>query len=467
MRKLPDRPRGVIRLTLVAALLLCMAGGTFYVWRKSIGAAANRFASAVTVPVEQKEFIASVNESGEVESSSNVEIRCKVKSQGREGATILKVITEGTVVEAGDFLCQLDDSLLKDQLIEQKIQVARDDAAEIQAKSDLATARGMLLEFENGIADQEVAILEAQLALAEEGKKRAADYLTHSQTLNRKGFITSTQLEADEFAVEKANQDERLARQKLSVYKEYTQGRMKEEFLQEIKKQEANVSAAEYTLKLSKQRELEIIEQIANCEITAPSAGTLIYANETDRRGDASFVIEEGAMLRDGQMMFYLPDTSKMQVRATVNDSKINRVNVGQKVLVRLDSDPEDAIDGEVRSVASYPLPRRWFQAPIEYEVIVKILNPSQSVRSGLRAKVEILTERIELARQAPISSIIPHENTRYVLVKGPSGVTAKTVKTGSNNDRFVIIEDGLDEGDEVLIDPESYRDSVEFPTSS
>jgi len=458
--------RGFIRATLLVSGLLCAGGGGIYVWQQSLGAASDRFAGAVTVQVVESEFISSVNESGEIESSSNIEIKCRVKSQGREGTTILSVVPEGTVVKSGDFLCQLDDSLLRNQQVEQQIQVARDQAAVIQSQSDLATARGMLNEFEKGVAAQELAALKAELALAEEGAKRASEYLTHSQTLNRKGFITRTQLEADEFAVEKARQALDLAILKLDVYEKYTHQRTIEGFKLEIAKQEANLDAANYTLKLSQQRESEFEQQVDNCRITAPSTGTVIYANEVDRRGDASFVIEEGSNLRDGQPIFYLPDTSRMQVRATVNESKIGSVDPGQDVKISLDSAPGKVFEGKVRTVAAYPLPRRWFDAPIEYEVIVALVNPGTDVRTGLRAKIEILTQIIPSVRQAPISAVIPHAEERFVFVRKKGTIEARAIQTGSNNDRFVIIESGVEAGEEVLIDPESYRDQVEFPVA-
>ena len=70
---------------------------------------ANIGADAITFTAFKGKFISSVNEVGDIESSSNIEIRCRVKSRGREGVAILDLVSEGTKVEKGDFLCQLDD----------------------------------------------------------------------------------------------------------------------------------------------------------------------------------------------------------------------------------------------------------------------------------------------------------------------------------------------------------------------
>ncbi len=239
------------------------------------------------------------------------------------------------------------------------------------------------------------------------------------------------------------------------------------EFEAEIKKQNAQVKASQYTLELSKAKQAEITEQIAACRIVAPADGMVVYANDSDRRGESSIVIEEGAVIRDGQAMFRLPDPTRMQVTTTVNDSKINQVEQGQAALIRVDTDPEQPIAGEVRKVSTFPRPRRWYQAPIEYEVFVDITEPSELIRSGLRGKVEIFVERIADVIQAPVSSLVRHEGRFFVLVKSDDQIEPRAVEIGSNNDKFVIIEDGLSEDEQVLVDADNYVDDVEFPSAS
>ncbi|MEZ6097047.1 MAG: HlyD family efflux transporter periplasmic adaptor subunit [Pirellulaceae bacterium] len=452
----------VIAMAVVAVLAIAGVWG-LNVLRKQD----NPLANALTAPVVNDSFLLSVVESGDVESSSNVEIRCQVKSQGRAGSVILEVIPEGSEVKQGDFLCQLDDSLFRDQLVEQRIQVAKDRAAMIQAESDLATSKQILVEYENGVCEQELAALQAEVATANESLRRARDTEAYSRTLNRKGFVTKTQLDADQYAVEKAKLDLDLAIQKLEVYERFTRERTLAEYKAEIEKQGANLEAAQFTLELSQNRTREIESQIEACRILAPNDGQLVYANEVDRRGDASFVIEEGATLRDGQPIFFLPDPNRMQVRAAVNDSKINMVEAGQQVTIRLDSQPEIPIRGEVARVAPYPLPRRWFQAPIEYEVVVTVLEQSEIVRPGLRAKVEILVQELESATQVPVASIFESEEGKFVFVKTDQGLEPRRVETDSNNEQNVIVSSGVESGEEVLVDPESYREFVELPTAS
>ena len=265
--------------------------------------------------------------------------------------------------------------------------------------------------------------MNAAINIAKENQKRAADSLQHSLILNRKGYLTNTRKDADEFAAATAKEELQLAEEDLRIYREFSRDRIVAELNSEIKQQSAQLEASQYRLDLSKQREAEYLRQVESCRITAPQAGTVVYANDSDRR-DSSIVIEEGASIRDGQEIFYLPDPSKMQVNAKVNDSKINKVKVGQRVEVRVDTSPETPVAGVVRRVSSFPLPRRYYQAPIEYEVFVDITETSPLIRGGLRGKVEIFVERQENVVMAPAS---------YSRVKKPTSSLSKRRQVRSN----------------------------------
>jgi RND family efflux transporter MFP subunit len=451
------RLRGFVKTSLIVVLLLGLLLG--------IGAVANRGRSQagvslnaeLTAEVARSEFISSVVESGDVDSSKNVEIRCKVKTQGRAGTAILDLVPEGSIVKQGDFLAQLDDSLLVDQLTEQKITAASDKAAVIQAQSDLDTAVRVLDEYKNGTYEQERATLEAEKALAEETLRRAGDYRSYSENLNRKGYITNTQLDADRFAVVKAEKDLQLATQKLAMFEKYTRDRMISQHSAEIEKQRANLEAARFKLELSQFRLTELQQQVDSCRLTAPMDGLVVYANELDRGGDAALVIEEGVLVRDGQAIIRMPDPSHLQVTANVSESKVSLIQAGQPAVIRLDTDRDVSVAGQVRQVSTFPLPRRWFQAPVEYQVFIDITESHPAVRPGLRAKAEVIIERLDDAVQSPVSALVREEDKFYVLVAHPDSIEVRSVTVGPANVKNIVIRSGLQPGEKVVLDPESY----------
>jgi len=60
----------------------------------------------------------------------------------------------------------------------------------------------------------------------------------------------------------------------------------------------------------------------------------------------------------------------------------------------------------------------------------------------------------------------VNRKDTYFVIVKTPAGtIEPKSVSIGSNNDKFAVITMGLSAGEEILVDADTYRDAIEFPT--
>lgn len=451
--------RGIIKATLAVGLLVggSLVAGTFF-FGGSRGETTSP-AGMLTFEVIRGEFVSSITESGDVESSINEEIRCRVRERG--GTAIVKIVPEGTMVKKDDFLIQLDDSSLQDELVEQKIRVATDTASVIQAQSDLDTAMQTLEEFESGVYGQELSTYQAEQAFAQENLRRAKDYQRYSENLALKGYVTKAQLEADRFAVVKAQKELDLAESKLTVFEKHTRERMLKELNAEIEKQKANLEAAQFTKELSMLRLDYYQKQVNSCKILAPSDGQVVYANEIER-GDNAIIIEEGVNVREGQLLIRLPDPTKMQVTTKVNDSKINSVAKGQSAIIRLDTAPETPIRGIVSKVAAFPEPRRWSQAPIEYEVFVEVSEKHEMVRPGLRAKVEIFVEKISNVLQAPVSAVINQNDSYYVLVQNDNDLELRPIDIGPNNESVVVVKGGLNPGERVLLDPERFQDELD-----
>ena len=453
-----SKSKGFAKTALLVALVASVGIFSAYTWMDR-GEATSVEDNELTFAAFESSFVSSIIESGDVASSSNVEIRCRVRERG--GVAILEIVQEGTLVSEGDFLVQLEDSTFRDEVVERKIQVAQDRASVIQAESNLNAARRSLLEFENGQFAQELATYEAEFALAEEMLRRAREYKQYSENLARKGYVTKAQLEADRFAVVRSEKELELAKSKLSVFREFSQQTLEAQLKATIAQEEANLEASQFTLELSKQRLKHFEDQVAACRITAPSAGQVVYANEIDGRGESGIVIEEGVTVREGQAIIRLPDPDNMQVTTKVNDSKINSVHDGQEAIIRLDTAPEVPIKGIVRRVADFPLPRRWSQAPIEYEVYVDVVEKNDLVRPGLRAKVEVFVENHASVVQIPVSALLERGSDYYVVVKGDEGSRElRQVKLGPNNESMVVIQSGIQVDEHVLVDPDGFRDA-------
>ena len=417
-------------------------------------------------PVVRQSFEYFVTERGDVESAGNVEIRCKVKSNGTPGVAILHIHPEGEFVKQGDTLVQFDDSLFRQQLIEQEIITAQAESLVMQAKSDLRTAEIALEEYVEGAFEQANTLIESEVFVAQENVRRGEQYLRFSRTLAAKGYVTEIQLEADRFAVEKARNDLRTAETKLNVHREFTYKKMVAQLEAAVEKLKANVKAAESTLALSVQKKNEIQEQIGHCHVVAPQDGQVVYASVTEDREEEAIVIEEGAIIRQGQAVILLPDPSQMRVGVKVSETKIGLVKRDSPAQIYFDTDPQRAYRGVVRQIGGFPLPKRRSYYPNEYRAVVEILDPSAAIRPGLRAKVRILVDSYDDALQIPIDAVFTHADKHFCIRRqGDADWQARQLRLGPNNEEFVIIENGLREGEMVAMNPDDYRDIVPLST--
>ncbi|MEC9095488.1 MAG: efflux RND transporter periplasmic adaptor subunit [Planctomycetota bacterium] len=405
---------------------------------------------AMTHIVARSDFEAFVTETGDVASASNREVRCEVQALGTPGTLIIEIVDEGTYVEEGDFIVEFDSSALENDETAQKIVVANNNANLIQAQSQLENAERTLKEFEKGLYQQELTLIESEVFVAQESVQRSLAKLDHSQRLAASGFLSSVQLNADRFQWEKAKRDLKAAELKLTVYREFTKEKLIGEYTAAIKQKQAQVDAAQSTLDLATSRLVDIQEQIKNCKILAPASGQVVYADDERR----NVIIEEGAVIRDNQVVVRLPDIQNMEVAVRINESHINRVVPGQIARIELDADPDNPLEGEVNEVAAYPFPLRWHGAPLEYDTKVTIKDPPTTLRPGLRAKVKIYFESEADVIQVPLAAVIQHEQLYFCLVKDGQDWAPRPVTIGPNNNTHVIVSAGLNEGEMVTLTP-------------
>lgn len=415
--------------------------------------------------VERGEFIHEVIDRGTVESSSNVEVRCEVRSKGSGGITILEIIPEGTYVQPGDVIARLDSSALEEQRVQQLIVCNSSEAAEIQARNAYETALIAKQEYEQGTYIEQLQALEAARVVAEENLRRARDYYEFSKRLAEKGYITRIQLETDEFSVRKAELDLQTAETKLHVLKQFTRRKELIRLESEIKTAEAKLRSAEATHKLDMEELARLESQIEKCTIRAPEAGQVVYANEQGYRGSREVIIEEGTQVFERQVIVRLPDPKRMQVKATISEGSISLIAAGMPVRIRLDAFPDVELTGVVEKVNDYPEPAPWYASSVkEYQTIVRIHEPPPAMRAGLTAEVRILVEHLASVIRVPVQAVLEHGGKHYCVGGRPSDWQLLPVRLGPSNDKFVVIEAGLEAGQQIALNAAALREELDLP---
>jgi HlyD family secretion protein len=412
-----------------------------------------------------------VIEQGEVESGTNVELRCEVRSRGGGGGgdrgggggggiTIIEVIAEGTMVEPGDVLVRLDSSMLEQELITQQIRCTEQESLKVQAENTLSAAEIALKEYLEGtyVAEEKTIISEA--FVAEQALRTAQGQLESAQRLFERGIITALQVEATKYSVDDSRNKVEVAQTKLQNLRTHTRDKMVKQFESDIATAKARLSAAETSLSLEQTKLAEIEDQIAKCTIIAPAPGQVVYANQYDSwRGSSGneFVVAEGATVRERQVIIRLPNAADMRVKATVNEARVTLVRPGLPVTIRVDALKDEVIHGEVTKVNQYAEAGGWSTGSVKkYATFIKILNPPAELRSGMNAEARIHVDRRQDALQVPVQALAEHKGHFFCLVQNGNRYETREVELASTNDKVAVIDSGLVEGDRVVLDPRS-----------
>lgn len=432
---------------------LIVAGGVFlYLYGPNTGLGQTSEQSGIlTYTASLNDILVTVTEDGNVESASNVDVKCEVAG----GATILSIVEDGKIVEEGEELVTLDTANIEDQLNSQNIVFEKALATKIQSQEDHEAAEIGVKEYEEGTFVEELKNAEAEIRIAEENLRTAKNVFQYTKKMVRKGFATSLQREADQFAVERAKLDVEAAKTRKKVLVEFTKLKTQKELVAKREAAAAKTRADQAAFKLEESKLNRLKKQLDNCIILAPRAGMVVYANDAGRSRFGSqqqVQIEEGAAVRERQVLIRLPDRTNMQVKVTVHESKVDQLTEGMNARIVIQ---EKEYKGHIVAVANQPESTSWFSANVkEYATTVAIEGESTGLRPGQTAHVEILIDELKSVLTIPVSSVVENRGRYSCWVQTKDGHEQRILKLGQTNDKLVQVIDGVKEGDVVLRNP-------------
>ena len=351
------------------------------------------------------------------------------------------------------------------------------------AESSLELFKGGSLKFDSvasnpdlgGEALQTLRKKRSEIDFAVEEAKRAKDRLAWTQRLYEAKQVSKEDLQADELSAKRKENAVREAELDRDLFVQYDMPKKLEKLLadlteqerelerikararSELAKEEANLLSRQASFAWNSRRLEKSREQLENCVIRATKPGLVVYASSIGNRWGRSDPIEEGAMIRQRQEIISLPDVSEMAVTIKVHESFADKVKVGQRALITVDAFPDQTLEGEVSKVAVLPdSSSRWLNPDLKvYMTDVAIKGDhSKDLKPGMSAKVEVIVADLKDVLYVPIQAIVPQGEGRACYVMGPNGPEQRTVETGLFNDRFIEVKKGLEEGEEVLLNP-------------
>ncbi len=161
-------------------------------------------------------------------------------------------------------------------------------------------------------------------------------------------------------------------------------------------------------------------------------------------------LIDKGSMVTNTDGILAMASSEAMSIEGKVDELDADRVRIGQKVLLSLDSLPGKIYEGTIRSLAP-----RIDYATKSFKIKVDI-PANMPVRSGMSAELNILVQEKTQALLIPTNAVVDGST---VWTVNNNLAYKKSVKTGLRDSRRVEIFSGLNPGDIVVISPQGLQE--------
>jgi len=501
--KRSNRPaaRGKLSVAAIVVIVVGVLGAAGFALTRSAGLGSAREAQP-TFHVRKGPLTISVVESGTIKSLEQVSLKSEVEGQ----TTLIYLVPEGTRVQKGDLLVELDASKLQDELLQQQISVDNSEAAFIRARENVAVAKNQAesniskaeLDYQfaqedvkqcvEGTYPKEVKEAESNITLAREELERAAEKLKWSDRLYDEKYISQTELEADRLTHNRAQLNYELAVASLQLLQDYTSKRKLAQLesnvdqakmaLERVKLQanadivqaEADLKAKETELRQQRSKFDKGERQIAKTKILAPRDGLVVYATSVQGGGGRRDTqpLQEGQAIRERQELIYLPSSESMMAQVSIHESSLEKVQIDMPVRVSVGALPGQVFTGHVAKIA--PLPdaqSAWLNPDLKvYPAQIYLDNTHSELRTGMNCQAEIIVEQHSDALYVPVQAVTRVGGEPTVYLREHARFRPQTIKIGMDNNSMVHVLAGLEPGQEVSLTPplEEKREGGEGP---
>lgn len=356
-----------------AAVLLGIAGAAYWHFSGSQSPQGFRLAK-----IERGDLVAAVSSTGTLNPVVSVQVGSQVSGQIKE-----IFVDYNSVVKKGDVIARIDPDSFTLRVN--------------QAMADLEAGRATAMTQRANLGALQAEVSRAQVALAE-----AERNLKRNQMLVEKGFVSQAALETSQSAVATAREQVKTAQAQRAVG-------------------EAQVKNGEA---LVKQRESQLSQAKVDLErttIRAPVDGIVI-----SRSVDAGQTV--AASLQAPTLFLIARNLTDMQVEASIDESEIGRIAVGQDATFTVDSFPGRTFRGKVTQVRKAALV---VQNVVTYTAIISAPNPDLTLLPGMTTNVRITVASRDKALKLPNAALRYRPPGAEPPAKGQKGAPRKDAAGG------------------------------------
>jgi len=368
--------------------------------------------------VEKGKFEAVLNCKGEINGLKATPIRAPKILGDRDlrlwSLKILDLTQDGKYVKKGDFIIQLDASRISSNMREEQQKLEKEMADLNNAKIDSAvTLTEMREDIKNAKLDLEYNKIDLEQSIYESAAYQRKAQMTYQKAEN---------------TIAKKQRDYLLEQNKLKM---------------KVGRSAENVRKSQEKIEKFKQA-------MRAARITAPEDGIVIFGTSWDGQKHT----KEGTVstYEFAPPIATLPDMSKVISETYVKEIDISKIEVGDPVRVSFDALEGVVINGKIHNIATVGEDHKDFDMKV-FKVIIHLDETNDGLKPAMSSNNDIVLADYDEALYVPLDAVFRKNGTKYVYLKSKEGIKKQVVKTGLDNEEFVLIESGVEEGDRLLLE--------------
>lgn len=400
-----------------------------------------------TTKAQKRNIQETVLASGKIYPKTEVKISSDVS-----GEIVELYVKEGDTIKANQLLARINPDAYASAVERGRANVNSAKAQEANSRAQAEGAKARKIQ-----AEAQLEQIIAQL-------RNAKSIFERNKTLLKNGVISQADYDSAESAYLSAAANKKSAEASVAAATaSYNSS------LESIKAAGFNINNAIAGLK-------EMNTSLQRTSIFAPMAGILSKLNV--EKGERVV----GTMQMAGTEMMRISDFSVMEVQVDVSETNVLQVSLGNKATIEIDAYPDRKFTGRITEIGNSASNLNAIQAnsdqvtnftvkivvdPSSYQDLIKPGLPFP-MRPGMSSSVEIFTKESNDILAIPIQSVTTREKEEKgnnsiknnkkieVVVFKISGdtVSQQVVKTGIQDDEYIEITSGLQEGNEVVKGP-------------
>ena len=396
-----------------AAILIAVVGLAFFYFTRTTEKIAKYY------EVKRGKFEAVLSCKGEINGLVATEIRAPKILGDRDlqlwQMKIIDLAQDGKNVKKGDFIIQLDASRIISGMREEQQGLEKEMADLNNAKIDsTVTLTQKREDIKNAMLDLEYNKIDLEQSVYESEAYQRKAKMTYQKALND---------------IAKKQRDYQLEKNRLKI---------------------RVARSAEWVER--RQKRIEKFQQaMAAARITAPEDGIVIFGKSWD--GKKYSKDDDVSTYEFAPPIATLPDMSKVISEIYVKEIDISKIKVGDSVRVTFDALAGVMIKGSINSIARIGESHKDFDMKA-FKVVIHLDNTNEGLKPAMNSNNDIVLANSDNVISVPLISVFKENGNKFVYLKTADGMKKQQIKTSFENEEFVLVEEGLKEGDLVVMEP-------------